>query len=675
MTTPLATHPSLADLKAFGLGKLAPATADTVLQHVETCLDCQRAVAESSGDSFLGRLRAAQSVNGTKPPEKSLSGVARSLTQPAPPNPFPGESASPFPPELTGNSEYEIVKELGRGGMGVVYLARNTLMGREEVLKVIGRDVMARPGAVDRFKREIQSAARLDHSNIVRAYSARQMGELLVFTMEYVPGEELGALVKARGPLPVVNACYYIQQVANGLQHAHTKGMVHRDIKPANLIRVVQGKKHTVKILDFGLAKLTSETGSDADLTGTGQMMGTPHYMAPEQATDATRADIRADIYSLGCTLYFLLTGGPPFPVNNIYELLLKHRDELPPAVNVVRPQTPMELAGVVAKMMAKDVSQRYQTPAEVAKALAPFIPRAGSAAVVNPQRIMPQGAPQTVIPNETAGAVGQIVWPTLQPPAPKEAIPAPLVNPGGGPANAWETILPVTVIGETPLPAGAVRRRRPSWIWLAVAAGALVAALVGLMVGGVYKAKTKYGVLVFENLPADAEVLVDGDKVTVTRNGETANVTTNKGGPHQLKVMEGGKEIHSSDLTITLGGDPVRIRVKKVDTKKPRLPGDEVGDGAIGKSREPSVAGGWDGTFSNGAEGYFIFVQADHTVSGNNNFVGRWDQIGYKVSVISDRARGGVRETWEGEIDSSGDRMTLACSSINLSATYVRRK
>ena len=104
MTTPLTAHPSLADLKAFGLGKLAPVSADTVLQHVETCLDCQRAVAESSGDSFLGRLRAAQSVKGTKPPEKSLSGVARSLTQPAPPNPFPVESASPFPPELTGNS-------------------------------------------------------------------------------------------------------------------------------------------------------------------------------------------------------------------------------------------------------------------------------------------------------------------------------------------------------------------------------------------------------------------------------------------------------------------------------------------------------------------------------------------------------------------------------------------
>jgi serine/threonine protein kinase len=567
------THPSLADLKAFGLGKLAPTSAETVLQHVETCLDCQRAVAESSGDSFLGRLRAAQSVNGTKPPEKSLSGVARSLTQPAPPNPFPVESACPFPPELTGNSEYEIVKELGRGGMGVVYLARNTLMGREEVLKVMGRDVMARPGAVDRFKREIQSAARLDHSNIVRAYSARQMGELLVFTMEYVPGEELGALVKARGPLPVVNACYYIQQVANGLQHAHIKGMVHRDIKPANLIRVVQGKKHTVKILDFGLAKLTCETGGDADLTGTGQMMGTPHYMAPEQANDAARADIRADIYSLGCTLHFLLTGGPPFPVNNIFELLLKHREEMPLAVNVVRPQIPMELAGVVAKMMAKDVSQRYQTPAEVAKALAPFIPKAGSAAMVNPQRIVPQSAPQTIIPNETADPVGQIVWPALQPPTPKEAIPASPVNPGGGSAKAWETVLPYTVIGESPQATHtAPRRRRPVWRWSLFVAGMVFAGTIITLTAGGFKARTQYGTIIIENVPTNAQVEIEGERVTITRDGEIVTVTAVKKESHRLKVFQGGKEIWASDVIVKVGGEPVRVRMEQLPPPIPPM-------------------------------------------------------------------------------------------------------
>jgi serine/threonine protein kinase len=195
------------------------------------------------------------------------------------------------------NPEYQNIEELGRGGMGVVYKAHKTLLGRDEVLKVMGKEIMARPGAIDRFRREIQSAARLDHPNIVRAYSARLLGDLLVFSMEYVQGEESGKLVKARSSLPVTNACYYVQQVANGLQHAHEKGMVHRDIKPANLILHVdrERKKHTVKILDFGLAMVTSEAGFNSNLTGEGRMLGTPDYIAPEQILDAQSADIRAD--------------------------------------------------------------------------------------------------------------------------------------------------------------------------------------------------------------------------------------------------------------------------------------------------------------------------------------------------------------------------------------------
>ncbi len=276
-----------------------------------------------------------------------------------------------LPPELAEHSQYEVLRELGSGGMGVVYLAKNKLMDRLEVLKVVNKALLDRPGSVERFLREIRSAAKLNHPNVVAAYSALQLGELLVFAMEYVDGEDLAALVKARGPLPVTHACHYVQQAAIGLQHAFEKGMVHRDIKPQNLILAREDKKHIVKVLDFGLAKATREKADDTGLTGEGQMLGTPDYIAPEQTVDAAGADNRADIYSLGCTLYFLLTGAPPFRGKSLGAVILAHQSTEAPPLNLVRPEVPEELAAVVRKMMAKVPAQRYQTPAEVVQALA----------------------------------------------------------------------------------------------------------------------------------------------------------------------------------------------------------------------------------------------------------------------------------------------------------------
>jgi WD40 repeat protein len=282
--------------------------------------------------------------------------------------------APAIPPELRDHPDYEVVRELGRGGMGVVYLARNKRMDRLEVLKVVNRQLLGSPDAAERFLREIRSAARLSHKNIVTAYAAPQAGELLLFAMEYVPGEDLADVVQARGPLPVVNACYYAHQVALGLQHAHEKGLVHRDIKPRNLILAREGKRHVVKILDFGLAKATREQEEKGhDLTGSGMMMGTPAYVAPEQARDAASADIRADIYSLGCTLYFLLAGRPPFQGKSVYDLINAHHLKEATPLRELRDDVPAEVAAVVTRMMAKEPAQRYQKPAEVAMALRPF--------------------------------------------------------------------------------------------------------------------------------------------------------------------------------------------------------------------------------------------------------------------------------------------------------------
>jgi formylglycine-generating enzyme required for sulfatase activity len=192
--------------------------------------------------------------------------------------------------------------------------------------------------------------------------------------MEYVEGEDLAKLVQTQGPLPVALACCYVQQAALGLQHAFEKKMVHRDIKPQNLILAREGARHIVKVLDFGLAKVTRAKNEDAGLTDDGAMLGTPAYVAPEQTLDAANADIRADVYSLGCTLYYLLTGAPPFEGRSVYEVLQAHQSMEAKPLNLVRPEVPEELAAVVRKMLAKDPAQRYQTPVALVQALAPFV-------------------------------------------------------------------------------------------------------------------------------------------------------------------------------------------------------------------------------------------------------------------------------------------------------------
>jgi serine/threonine protein kinase len=191
--------------------------------------------------------------------------------------------------------------------------------------------------------------------------------------MEYVEGLDLSRMVKARGPLPVANACNYVHQAALGLQHAHESGMVHRDIKPGNLMLAKQGNRAVVKVLDFGLAKVQSEGAVDGGLTHEGQMLGTPDYIAPEQISNARQSDIRADIYGLGCTLYYLLIGKPPFQGTSLYDILQAHHSMEAAPLNLVRPEVPTEVAAIVAKMMAKEPERRFQEPREVAQALKPF--------------------------------------------------------------------------------------------------------------------------------------------------------------------------------------------------------------------------------------------------------------------------------------------------------------
>jgi serine/threonine protein kinase len=268
---------------------------------------------------------------------------------------------------------YLLLARLGQGGMGEVFKARHQRMNRIVALKVIRKERLADADSVRRFEREAKAAARLFHPNIVTVYDADQDGETHFLAMEYVEGIDLAKLVRRSGPLPVAQACEYVRQASLGLQHAYERGLVHRDIKPANLLLANEGG--VVKILDMGLARLSRLMDEEASsiLTQEGEVMGTPDFMAPEQAIDPHRVDIRADIYSLGCTLYYLLTGKPPFPGGTLAQKLLWHQQAETPNLAKLRSGVPRGLVAILFKMLTKRPEDRYQTPTEVARELEPF--------------------------------------------------------------------------------------------------------------------------------------------------------------------------------------------------------------------------------------------------------------------------------------------------------------
>jgi serine/threonine protein kinase len=359
------------------LGKLPAGESTRIASHVETCLECQRKVEGQEPDSFVGRLRAAAPRGTMAPP-----GGAPAEGQTAPPRRRAGADAlADLPPELAASGKYDVLGKLGEGGMGAVWKARHAFLDCLVAIKVLGARATGSPEARARFLKEMRAAGRLQHRHIVRAYDAEQAGDLLLLVMEYVEGTTLDRLVRQKGPLPVWFACRCIAQAAEGLQHAHEKGLAHRDIKPGNIMVT---KEKEVKVLDFGLARLPAGGAASTGLTHHEAFMGTPEYVAPEQAGDARSADIRSDVYSLGCTLYFLLSGRPPFPRATALDAILAHVQEQPEPLPGLRPEVPEALWAVVARMLAKRPQDRFQTPVEVAKALQPFLAKPPKAALAD---------------------------------------------------------------------------------------------------------------------------------------------------------------------------------------------------------------------------------------------------------------------------------------------------
>lgn len=356
----LQEHPDHQQLAAFLWGQLDDSEQSAIESHIADCAACCKILQEIPDNTMLGRLRGAEAPSNSGP----VAGSNKDL---------------PLPRELRDHPRYKVGRFLGAGGMGLVYQAEHRVMERPVALKIIHRDLIRHPRAIDRFHQEVKAAARLSHPNIVTAYDAEQAGETHFLVMEYVDGINLARLVAKRGPLGVAHACNYIRQAALGLQHAFENGMVHRDIKPHNLMLTRKGQ---IKILDFGLARLASESAADLELptgksrpglTSAGDVIGTPDYMAPEQSVDSRHADIRADLYSLGCTFYFLLVGQTPFVEGSSATKVFSHRYLQPQPVSELRDDLPAEVAAILKKLMAKDPGQRYQTPAELVKVLTPL--------------------------------------------------------------------------------------------------------------------------------------------------------------------------------------------------------------------------------------------------------------------------------------------------------------
>lgn len=295
--------------------------------------------------------------------------------------------------------KYKLLNLLGVGGMGRVFLAEHTIMHRKVALKVISKEFSNNPDALKQFQAEARAIATLNHINIVQAYNFESEGDRYYIVMEYVDGQSLEKRVQKEGPLPINDVISYLRQSAKALRHAHQRNMVHCDIKPDNLLLNQDGQ---IKILDMGIAKLNDpkkkgqvqETESTSDSQAKkdeSHILGTVDYLAPEMASGEVEADPRVDIYSLGCTMFFLLTGQVPYPETTLIERILAHQEKPPRDPRELRPDTPKELAYIILKMEEKKPEDRYQSMDEVLAALDASFPESTDLNIMDNSSVVPE--------------------------------------------------------------------------------------------------------------------------------------------------------------------------------------------------------------------------------------------------------------------------------------------
>lgn len=382
MTGPAVTTvcPSSDELARFCRGDLSSSRLDEVAEHLEACSHCQSSLSEvgRASDELLSELRRLPDFD--VPPDDAFRREIADLESKS--SSFFGDTLDERTSEMVAAlplrvGEYAILEPVGRGGMGTVYRAVHTRLDKVVALKALSSHRLGDVSAVARFAREMRAVGKLSHANIVAATDAGEIAGAPFLVMEFVEGIDVARLVKRHGPLGVAEACEIVRQAAVGLQYAHQHKLVHRDIKPSNLLLTLapeQSSGGLVKVADLGLA-LLHEPDATGGASSTDLVIGSLDYMAPEQADDAHQVDERADLYSLGCTLYELLAGKPPFtsPGQTRLQKLKAHAATSVPSLADARPKLPAGLDSLVRKLLAKNPSERTATAAELAMALAPF--------------------------------------------------------------------------------------------------------------------------------------------------------------------------------------------------------------------------------------------------------------------------------------------------------------
>ena len=502
--------------------------------------------------------------------------------------------------------DYVILEKLGAGGMGLVFKAQHRRMKRVVALKLLAPAITRSRRAVERFQREVEAAAKLVHSNIVTAYDAGEHNQVHYLVMEFVDGRNLEEIVKTRGPLSVRRAMNYTLQAARGLLHAHQQGVVHRDIKPANLLL---DQKDAIKVLDMGLARIRdvqeyfddlegeSTSDSSSELTQVGAVFGTVDFMAPEQADNTRDADHRADIYSLGCTLYYVLTGRTVYRVSKEAGTLAKiaaHREAPVPSLRTTRGDVPAELDRIFQKMLAKDIEDRFQSMQDVVTALErctlegmqpraasdPFLP----AMVCDDSELL--RFLQTSENQSTQGRSGREATVDVFPE------PPPSLPPGSSHSQSAVT-----------LREREQRHRVRVWTIAVTLLLLIIAPAASWFVPGAWMPAAPPpppGVLRLEIVPSSATVLIDGDRVPMdTDPSEHHRIASVSPGQHVITVRRNGFKTLEQQVAIAAGQE-LELTIRLKPEARAAAPSSTVGGISLTDvPAAPQDLNAWPGTYA----------------------------------------------------------------------------